>query len=309
MYNIRNLNAFVRLAENNCDFSIHKQLGIPRSTLWSYISDLERETSLHLIIRKKQNNLLTEEAKAFLPFAIRIVRLFEEGVAQAKLKNDIVPEGEILISTTYSMANSWIMPSIKSFQEFYPKIKLRVIASDFIDTSTEMIADILFRPLQPKDFLIRKWHFSHHLCLLASPDYLASRGVPQTPQDLKKHALIGYGKHIFSYCPEIDWHLKGRWPNFPKLSPLITINSTFSIYKAALEGLGICSNSLEANWFYKEKLIRVLPHITGPIINVYFSTKKIMSPNLEKNVKIFNNFFANYLKNLGINIINEKAAA
>lgn len=299
----------MRLAENACDFGIHKELGMPRSTLWAHITELERETGLSLILRKKQNNVLTEEGKSFLPYAQRLIKLFEEGVSQSKESHTQEPEGEIVISTTYSMANSWIMPSIKRFQEFYPKIKLRLIASDQIDTATEMISDILFRPIIPKEFLVRQWYFSYTLCLLASPDYLRAHGVPSAPKDLLDHAMIGYGEHIFSYCPEIDWHLKGRWPTLPKLLPKITINSTFSIYQAALEGLGICSSPVEANLFYKGKLVRVLPKVAGPEVRVYFSTKKNMSQKLARNVQIFNNFFSNHLKSLGVKVKNECQAA
>lgn len=300
--NIRSLRAFVKLSENSCDFGIHTQLGIPRSTLWAHINDLERETALTLVLRKKQNNVLTEAGKSFLPYAQQLIKLFDEGVVQSQESDNDEPEGEIVISTTYSMANSWIMPSIKRFQEFYPKIKLRLIASDLVDTATEMISDILFRPIGKKDFLTREWSFSYTFCLMASPDYLRVAGVPQTPKDLLDHSMIGYGEHVFSYCPEIDWHLKGRWPGFPKLAPKITINSTYSIYKAALEGLGICSNPLESNLFYKGKLVRVLPKVFGPSVRAHFCTKKNMSQKLARNIQIFNNFFANYLKNLGVKI-------
>lgn len=307
--NIRCLRALVKLAENACDFGIHTQLGIPRSTLWAHITELERETNLTLVLRKKQNNVLTEEGKNFLPYAQRLIKLFEEGVAQSKESNSKEPEGEIVISTTSSMANSWIVPSIKRFQEFYPKITLRLIAGDQTDTATEMISDILFRPIVQKDFLVRQWCFSYGLCLLASPDYLRVHGVPASPKDLVDHAMIGYGEHVFSYCPEIDWHLKGRWPSLPKLTPKITVNSTFSIYQAALEGLGICSSPIEANLFYKGQLVRVLPKVTGPEIRVYFSTKRNMSEKLSRNVQIFNNFFSNHLKSVGVKIRNEREAA
>ena len=306
MSNIRNLKALVRLSENGCDFGIHTQLGIPRSTLWAYVNEIERETGLKIISRKKQNNLFTEEGRNFLPYARRLIKLFEEGVSQAKTPDSDEPEGEIIIATTLSMANSWIMPSIKCFQEFYPKISLRIISGDAIDTATEMIADIVLRPIAEKDFLVRHWYFSYNLCLFASPDYLDNHGIPESPSDLAKHSVIGYGEHVFSYCPEIDWHLKGRWPGFPKLHPKITINSTLSLYQTAVEGIGICSSAEEANLFYKGKLTRVLPQITGPEVRVYFATKRDASQKLERNVQIFNNFFVNHLKNLGIEVKNEE---
>lgn len=299
---MRSLKALVRLAENACDFGIHTQMGIPRSTLWAHINELEKETGLTLIIRKKQNNVLTDEGKEFLPYAQKLLKVFEEGVTRVKSSEADDPEGEIILSTTLAMANSWVIPSIKKFQEFYPKIKLRIIAGDLVDTSTEMVADILLRPITAKHFFDRHWYFSYNLCLLASPEYLEKHGVPQTPADLTKHSMIGYGEHVFSYCPEIDWHLKGRWPEFPRLQPKVIVNSTLSLYQAAIEGIGICSSPVESSAFYKGKLTRVLPDIEGPEIRVYFVTKKEMGKKLARNVEIFNNFFVNHLKSINVEI-------
>lgn len=39
---IKSIFVFIKLAENGCDFNVHKILGIPRSSMWTYISDLER---------------------------------------------------------------------------------------------------------------------------------------------------------------------------------------------------------------------------------------------------------------------------
>ena len=46
---------FVKLAESKCDFNVHKALGIPRSSMWSYISDLEKTLKKKLINRTKQS--------------------------------------------------------------------------------------------------------------------------------------------------------------------------------------------------------------------------------------------------------------
>jgi DNA-binding transcriptional LysR family regulator len=292
------LRALVKLGENGCDFGIHKQLGIPRSTLWAYITEIEKETGMRFVVRKKQNNLLTEEGRNFLPYAQRMIKLFEEGVAQATLVDSEIPTGEIIISTTTSVAGSWLMESISSFQEKYPKIILKIIADDYISTTTEMIADILLRPIAEKDFLVRHWSVTHQMGLWASRSYIQKNGAPEKPSDMMKHSVLGYGEHVFSYVPDIDWHLKGRWGDLPRLTPRLTINSTKSIYLAATQGIGICSSSLESNVFYgsDNPLIRVLPEIEGPSIVTYFCTKKDMSPNLSKNVKIFNDFFKDYLK-------------
>ena len=69
---IKALKTLLFLAENDCNFSGHKILGIPRSTMWSHISELETETGLKLIERRKQNSSFTEEGRTFIPFAMKI---------------------------------------------------------------------------------------------------------------------------------------------------------------------------------------------------------------------------------------------
>lgn len=308
--NIRSLRALVKLGENNCDFSIHKQLGIPRSTLWAYIDELEKETGLTLVARKKQNNTLTEEGRNFIPYAQRVIRVFEEGIENASSPESDSPSGEVVIATTAAIGASWLLPSIKTFQELFPKIRIRIIADDYISTTTELMADILLRPIAEKDFLLRHWSVPYQMALWASPKYLEKHGVPQKPSDLLNHSVLGYGEYTFSYFVDVDWHLKGRVADLPRLNPRLTINSTTSLYIAAQQEIGICSAAVQSNLFYspdpQTALVRVLPEIWGPKVSVYFCTKKEASSALARNVGIFNDFFLKYLNDLGVSTVPEE---
>lgn len=300
--NVDTLRAFIKLAENDCDFGIHKELGIPRSSLWTLIDDLERQTGLQLVLRKKRHNTFTEEAERFLPFALQIVTLFERGLEEANSGHAGEPAGEVLISTTSAIASTFLMPSIKTFRKLYPHLNLRIVADDYISSSTEWMADILLRPIERKDHLDYKWHLTYQHALFASASYLAQNGVPERSEDLVKHTVIGYGERPFSYFPDIDWHLKGRWSDLPRLTPSMTINSTASIYIAASQGMGICSATQVSNLFYEGALIPVLPHIKGPMVRSYFCTKRKMGAKLRRNVDVFRKFFEEYLRKLNVEI-------
>ena len=303
--NIKSLRSFVNLGDNDCDFGIHKEMGVPRSTLWTHVTELEKETGLRLVVRRKQNNLMTEEGKNFLPYARRLLKLFEEGVNQAKDCNGDTPSGEVTIATTAAVANGWMMSSIRSFRELFPQVQLKIIADDRIGTSTEMIADVILRPMPERDFLTRRWYIEHTMCLMASPEYLKQYGVPQTPADL----ILGYGEYAFSHFADIDWHLKGRWPGFPRLAPSLMINSTFSLYRAVEEGLGIGSVALESPLLYGGQVQRVLPEISGPKILTHFCVKKDLSTKMQRNIHFFETFFTQYLNQIGVVVKYEPKAA
>ena len=183
-------------------------------------------------------------------------------------------EGNIIISTTNAVAWGWLMPSIKDFHLHYPNLKVNVIAGDYLEKSVASGADILLRPIGNNPDLEKKWYIKNHHALFADDSYLKKKGVPKVVDDLLDHCIMGYGTHEFSHFEDIDWHLKGKSWGLPKLMPTLTINSTSSLFLAAVQGIGICSAPIESNAFYGQKLVRVLPQIHGPVVKTYFSTKQ-----------------------------------
>jgi len=127
-------------------------------------------------------------------------------------------------------------------------------------------------------------------------------GVPQTPQDLINHKIIGYGDYKYSYFDEIDWHLKGKDYGLPNLKPNLFINITRSVFEAAEKGMGICSAPVESNKLYKGNLVRVLPEINGPEVRSYFCIKNSATRRKLKNINVFNDYFKKHLNNRGIEI-------
>src|SRR5438552_1539976 len=97
---MKSIYVFVKLAESNCDFNVHKALGIPRSSMWSYITDLEKTLKKQLINRKKQGLTFTAAGEEFIPHAYKIYQAYEESLNMAVGLEDSSVEGEILVSMT-----------------------------------------------------------------------------------------------------------------------------------------------------------------------------------------------------------------
>lgn len=299
---IRALRSFIYLAETDCDFDGHKALGIPRSNMWNHINEIESETGLKLIERHRGKSFLTKEGAAFAPIARKMYNTYIEGLKN--ILHDEAPaiKGNIIISTTAAVATGWLMPSIKDFHSNYPNLNVNVIADDHLQKSVESGADILLRPIGNNPDLIKKWYIRYEHGLFASEGYLMENGTPNKPEDLLKHCIMGYGTHEFSHFEDINWHLKGKNWGLPKLVPTLTINSTMSLFSAAIQGIGICSNPIESNAIYNGNLIRVLPQIKGPVVNTYFCTKQNASISTQKNTAIFQSFFEKYLDSIGVKI-------
>lgn len=298
---IKSLKTFLFLAKNQCDFKSHIILGIPRSTMWAHVSELEAETGLKLINRRKQLSSFTKEGLDFIPFAQKIYDTYEEALNTTKQPEEREAEGEILIATTQAMGVVWVVPSIKEFNSLYPRLRVNIIADDAISKQLELSADILLRPFGHSVEAKKLWYITYHHGLFASEEYLAKAGTPQKPEDLLNHCIMGYGEHEYTYFGDINWHLSGKW-KLPKLTPTLTINSTTSLFMAAQEGIGICSSTLESNTIYHQNLTRVLPNINGPVVKTFFAMKNEVNKIKMKNILIFKNFIEEYIKQMGIHI-------
>lgn len=293
---------FVKLAESNCDFNVHKSLGIPRSSMWSYISDLEKTLNKKLINRKKQSLSFTAAGEEFIPYAYKIYQTYEESLINTQNAEDATIEGDILVSTTTAIGLHWSMGSMKNLYSEFSHLHLYITSSDTITRDEENAADILIRPFGESENFKKVWYTPYQHGLFASEDYIQQMGMPQSPDDLTSHRVIGYGEHTFSYFDDINWHLKGNGYGLPKLKPILTINSTKAIFDAATNGLGICSAPIESNNIYHKELVRVLPNITGPTVKTFFCIKKSAIGRRLRNINIFKSYFENHLKNRDLTI-------
>lgn len=299
---IQSVYVFVKLAENNCDFSISTILGIPRSSMWANISDLEKTLGKKLINRKKQSLSFTKAGEEFIPYAFRIYKAFEESLAPAHSMDESEVGGEVIISATNAFA-LWSFDSIKALCGNFSNLRLHLTAANRISREEVNASDILIRPYPESEMFQRVWYCPFHHGLFASPSYIAEKGLAETAEDLTSHRIIGYGDYEFSYFEEINWHLKGIHYGLPKLKPFITINSTKAIYDAAAHGLGICSAPIEANSLYSGSLVRVLPHVQGPTVNMYFCVKRTAAGRKLNSINIVKHYFEELLAKKGATII------
>ncbi|MBY0291676.1 MAG: LysR family transcriptional regulator [Alphaproteobacteria bacterium] len=296
---------FVKLAESNCDFSMHKILGIPRSSMWAHISDLEKTLGKKLINRKKQGLSFTAAGEEFIPFAYKLYQTYEESLVSTQKVDDSNIEGDILVSTTTAIALQWSMESTKKLYSKFPNLRLHITSADAISREEENTSDVLIRPFGDSENFTKVWFILYQHGLFASQEYINKMGMPKSSDDLVSHRFIGYGEHKFSYFDDINWHLKGQDYGFPKLKPILTINSTKAIFDAAKHGLGICSAPIVSNKIYSGELVRVLPEIIGPTIKTYFCIKKSATGRKLRSIETFKNYFEEHLKQLGIKITQE----
>ena len=91
------------------------------------------------------------------------------------------------------LVSSLVLPVLEEFMRAYPQIELDL---DFTDRMVDVIEegfDAVVRTGEPADSRLSARRLgSFHMRLVASPDYLARCGEPQTPADLEQHSCLHY---------------------------------------------------------------------------------------------------------------------
>ena len=130
----------------------------------------------------------------------------------------------------------------------------------------------------------------------ASPDYLEKAGRPRTPEDLRRHRLIGF---LGAGGRPRKWTFEHRGQRqSPTLPFSIAFNMADAQLSAALRGNGIVQtvDMLVSEQLRSQRLVRVLPEYAtaGPAISAVF----LASQRNSVKIRVFADFAAEMLQRL-----------
>ncbi len=161
------------------------------SAVSKLVARLEARLGVRLINRSTRKLQLTPEGTAFYERALRI--LDEIAIAEREAAVGATPSGLLRVNTSVPFGLHHLLPLLPAFAKRYPDIKVDVTLTDLVVDLLEQRADIAIRvgPMRESRLLARKLGESR-MVIVASPAYLAERGVPKTPDDLRSHNLLDF---------------------------------------------------------------------------------------------------------------------
>ncbi|UZE48531.1 LysR family transcriptional regulator [Rhodopseudomonas sp. P2A-2r] len=230
------MEVFARVVELGGFSAAARAFRMSPSAVSKLISRLEARLGVRLINRSTRKLQLTPEGSAFYKHATRI--LDEMATAEREAAVGATPSGLLRVNTSVPFGLHRLLPLLPDFARRYPDIKVEVTLTDTVVDLLEQRADVAIRvgAMRESRLLARKLGDSR-MVVVASPAYLAERGVPNTPDDLAGHNLLDFG---FS-----KW--KNGWPFRERDGRTITVipsgNALVSDGEAmqhlALAGMGI----------------------------------------------------------------------
>jgi DNA-binding transcriptional LysR family regulator len=234
MDSLGSLNAFVQAAEARSFTVAGRHLAVSSSAIGKAVARLEERLGVRLFHRSTRTITLTPEGALFLERCRRIFCEIE--AAELELaQTQGAPRGRLRVSLP--LAGMLMMPTLNAFMRAYPEVELDL---DFTDRLVDVIDegfDAVVRAGEVSDSrLMTRILGSFRLKLVGSPDYLALRGVPRKPDDLKSHACL---HHRYATNGKLErWPLR-RGRKDIDLPTAAVANTIEPLIQMAEQGLGI----------------------------------------------------------------------
>jgi DNA-binding transcriptional LysR family regulator len=186
------IEAFIEVTNCNGFAPAARKLGISTSAITRHVAALEERLGVRLLNRTTRAVSLTDAGLRFLDRSRRILADLEEAEQMAESERG-EPMGRLVVSAPLVFGRMHVAPLLGEFMTRYPRISAEFLLSDRMANLVEDGIDVAVRigHLADSGDIARKIGAVRRV-LVASPDYLASAGIPRTPEALRDHRLISF---------------------------------------------------------------------------------------------------------------------
>ncbi len=259
---------FVAVAEEEGFSAAARRLGQSAPAVTRAVAALEDHLGVKLLNRTTRFVRATEAGLRYLEDARRILAEVE-AAEDAAAGINAEPRGLLSVTAPVLFGRRYVMPGIVDYLTRYPEMQVDAV---FLDRSVNLLEEgldvgVRIGELPDSSMRARRVGAVRHM-LLASPDYLAERGVPETPHALALHRVIASSAG--------NWGTGWRF-EFPdgeqrvRVRPRLTVTSNDAALEAAIEGFGITRllSYQAADALADGSLVRLLEAFEPPPIPVH----------------------------------------
>jgi DNA-binding transcriptional LysR family regulator len=163
--------------------------------------------------------------------------LGELRAAEDSIKGTLTePQGTLVVTAPVAFGRIHVVPIVTALLQRNPRLAVRLA---LIDRSIDLVEegiDVAVRIGELADSALRAIQVGAvRSVLVASPAYLQARGVPVSPQDLRRHELI-----VFTAAsPSDEWRFGAGGKRSVRIRPRMSVNTADAAISAAEAGFGI----------------------------------------------------------------------
>lgn len=229
------ITTFIAVAKAGSISDAARRLRLSKSVVSDRLGELERSLGARLVHRSTRKLTLTEDGFSFLERASRIAHEVEEAAADmAQRRGALI--GPLRISAPVTFGRMHLGPAIYPFLIKHPGIELTLDLDDRRVDATADGYDAVVRHGPLLDSSLTAWRLApSRRVLVASPDYLARHGTPNSLTELNGHSGIFY-----THRGVADWRFSDPdGVTIVRGRAALRVNNGDMMRDAALAGIGI----------------------------------------------------------------------
>lgn len=264
MDQLRAMRVFARVIEEGGFSKAAQAMNIAPAVATRLVSELEEHLQARLMHRTTRRLTLTDVGEAYLERVRTILTELDDAEAAANAST-AEPRGVLRVMAPPGFAVHQLAGMLPAFRARFPKVDMELsiagMQMDTVDDNHDVTIIVAKRPLEG-GFVARTLACSE-IVICGSPAYLAKRGAPQHPEDLRGHdALLPVppaARRELEFTPAA-----GGAPVKIEMqrTPVLATTHSDTLYVAALAGLGIAGlpSFVAADALKDGRLKRVLSH-------------------------------------------------
>jgi len=283
---IEELQTFVEVADAGGISPAALRLGVAKSIVSRRLARLEAELGVQLLSRTTRGAALTEAGATFRDYAARACA--EIDLARETILPDGELRGRLRIAAPLSFGPTHFAPVLAQMARLHPKLQIHTCYSDHV---SDLIADgydcaIRLGYLQDSNLVARRIGPIYGSAV-ASPDYIAAHGAPETLQELLTHEALMQGTESWQFMDGdriVTVRPQGRFK---------ADNGT-ALVAAAVAGLGIgyLPNGLIQDYLDAGALVPVLTRHPIPPAGAY--VVRPPGPHTARKIRILTDLLIEY---------------
>lgn len=259
MDHLGSVQLFIRVVECGSFSRAARELKMTQPTVTKRIAALEARFGVRLLNRSTRSMRVTEAGEAYYQRCKAIQREVEAADDLVTAVRDGL-SGTLRIAATVGFGRRVVMPLALEFMRANPGLRLDLQFDDRMVDLLEHGIDVAIRLGRLADSSLgSRFLGMNPWIVVASPDYLARRGLPQQPADLARHDCIVYS----NVQGDHRWNFSGEDGDAVEVlvSGPLRVNNLSCVIAAALEGVGVAilPQYVANRWLTEGRLAPILP--------------------------------------------------
>ena len=265
----QSMSVYVKVVESGSMTAAALLCEMSTTMVGNHLRALEQRLGVQLLQRTTRRQRLTEFGSVYYQRCLEVLGLVADSERLAEQTLD-EPRGILRVTAPLTFGVERLAPALSEFSLQCPQVKLDVILTNRRPDLLESGLDVAFRLGHfDQSNLIARPLIDYTLTVCASPEYVARRGMPLTPEELRQHDCLS-----FAYPAGDDWQsVEKQWrlsgPDGEIMvdvkGPML-INSSAGLHQAARTGMGIVMlpDALVEQDLRDGRLVAVMPDYQPP---------------------------------------------